>query len=119
MNLHDPYSPEQPSRSLIEAVCVRPRMYTIGGTLEEAGAFLQGFYSGMAAHNQNPAALKEAGRWSDFCTWAAERVEGATPGGWYQLFQALRRAYPEDVGAFVQLRTLYHEFRQECDEGIG
>jgi hypothetical protein len=98
----DVYSPEQPVREFAEAVFVRPNMYTIGGTLEEVGAFLEGFYSGMAAHSRDPVALGQARRWSDFCAWAAERIDGAELPGWFHVFRALRRAYPDDTAAFVR-----------------
>ena len=114
--MRDLFSSERPVSSLLEAVLVRPWMYTIGGTLEEVGAFLEGFYSGMAAHNRNPGAQAEAQRWFDFCIWAAAHIEGAAPGGWYHLFKALRQAYPEDAMAFARLAALYIAFREELTD---
>ena len=67
----------------------------------------------MAAHNRDPVALDKARRWSDFCAWAAERIDGAESPVWFHLFQALRRAYPDDTAAFARLAELYIGFRRE------
>jgi hypothetical protein len=111
----DLYSSENPVREFAEAVFVRPSMYTIGGTLEEVAAFLEGFYSGMIAHNRDRAAFNEAARWRDFCAWAAEQIGGAERPSWVHMFQALRRAYPDDTAGFLRLAELYIAFRRERD----
>jgi hypothetical protein len=33
--------------SFVEAICLRPKMYTLAGTLEEIFCFINGFYSGL------------------------------------------------------------------------
>lgn len=67
----------------------------------------------MIAHNRDPEASDKARRWSDFCAWAAKPLDGTESPVWFHLFQALRRAYPDDTAAFVRLAELYIEFRRE------
>lgn len=100
-------------RSFVEAVCLRPLMYTIGGTIEEIGAFLEGFYSGMASHNRDASATSEAQLWYDFCEWATKTLEATESGNWYILFKGLRRAHDNDSEALVKLASLYAAFRRQ------
>lgn len=111
--MHALYSAEQPLGSLAESVFVRPGMYTINGTLEEAGAFLEGFYSGMLAHNREAYAKTQAQRWFDFCAWATPQVDPAATGGWFYLFRALRRKHHQDTAAFFDVLLLYRAFIQQ------
>lgn len=94
----------------IDAVIVRPSMYTINGTLEEVGAFLQGFHTALGAHNTRHEAQAEASHWFDFCRWACQTVTGKQ-GEWYQLFKALRQKHPDYEYAFGQLALLHITFQ--------
>ena len=56
--------------SFVEAVCFRPRMYTLNGTFEEVLCFLHGFYTGMITHNTDQKANVFAKReWFNFLQW--------------------------------------------------
>ena len=59
VNARELYTDKYPVMTLVEGVCVRPMMYTPTGTLEEACAFFEGFYSGMASHNRSEEAQIE------------------------------------------------------------
>ena len=88
-------------------------MYVPNGTLFEAAAFIEGFYSGMAAHNMSKGAQAEVAKWSNFCQWANEKMNGEKMGGWYDLFYSLRQTYPNDSEAFAHLAKLCLEYHQE------
>ena len=54
-----------------EAVLLRPKIYTLGGTFEEVVAFLEGYVSGMAkADPYAPPVLQ----WASFQSWLSERL---------------------------------------------
>ncbi|MES2463767.1 MAG: hypothetical protein V4671_24625 [Armatimonadota bacterium] len=106
------YSGNDPIGSFVEAVCVRPVMYTMDGTWAEVGAFLEGFYSGMGGHSSTKAGREGVERWMDFCHWALLRLTGRGHSEPYQLFQTLREKYPEEAVAFVRLAELCIEYRQ-------
>ena len=108
--MHDLYSAEHPLSSLAESVFVRPGMFTMNGTWEEAGAFLEGFYSGMISHNREAYAQTEAQQWFDFCAWATPQVDGEATGGCRSLFRALRRKHAQDIAAFYEILLLYRAF---------
>ncbi|NJO82381.1 MAG: hypothetical protein HC828_05885 [Blastochloris sp.] len=110
---HSNESIDQRSANFVEAVLLRPRMYTLEGTLEEVGAFLEGFYTGMAAHNRSEAAQRESQYWFDFCAWAAKEVGVPEGGNWYTLFQNLKQHYAAQSDAFINLIALYSRFRKE------
>jgi hypothetical protein len=57
--------------SFPEAVFLRPSMYTMGGTFEEAIAFLEGYYSGVAKANPYAAPIAE---WASFRRWLSEKL---------------------------------------------
>lgn len=103
---------QKPVGSFLEAVLVRPLMYTINGTLEEVGAFLEGFYSGMAAHNKNKSAQEEAQFWFDFCEWASTKISDSEVNNWHSLFKGLRQQVGDESDAFRNLLIFYKEFRE-------
>lgn len=111
MNARDLYTQNETVSSLIEAVCVRPAMYTMDGTWEESIAFIQGFLSGMAAHNVSEGALKQVAQWNHFCQWACAKFD--TSGDWYALGRAIRLVHSEDNSAFAQLAALCLEYKHE------
>lgn len=117
MSAKDFYTPEQPVMSLVEAVCVRPSMYTLNGTWEEAAAFLYGFHSGMAAHNRSKGAMRQVGWWNNFCDWACEQV-GSEQGGWYVLCQALRHIHSDNAAAFAHLAALCIQYWQAREASL-
>lgn len=104
------YSSGRQARSLIEAVCLRPQMYTIGGTLEEVGAFLEGFYSGLTAHNRDKDAVEVAQEWFTFCKWANNHFNESSEETWYTLFVNLREKYSHDSDALNKLLLLFIEY---------
>ena len=116
MKAQDLYIAEQPVMSLVEGVCVRPGMYTLNGTLEEAAAFLEGFYSGMASHNLSEGAVQEVTWWSEFCKWACEQL-GNSQSGWYGVFRSLRSKYSDDSDAFGRLAELCLRYRRDRAAG--
>ena len=78
-------------------------MYTLGGTFEEASAWLQGFASGLNESTPNIAA-----EWYSFADWLKSRL--GYPSNWMWC-SALRRSYPDDAVAFEQLRLLFAEYK--------
>jgi hypothetical protein len=92
--------------NLAKAIFHRPKMYTINGTLEEVGAFLEGYYSGMA---KCQGALKEVEIWTGFLNWLSKRLS-VESNGYHQLFSALRQSYPDDEEVFSKLQVWYREY---------
>ena len=113
MKASDLYPADGPSVTFTESVFVRPAMYTINGTLEETGAFLQGFYNGLGK-NSHPNAIREAKTWFNFCRWACQQMDiGAERYGWHLLFSEIRRTSKDDSDGFVKLAELYIQFKKE------
>src|SRR5689334_18366510 len=55
---------------LVDSVFLRPAMYVVNGTLEEAFCFLEGFYCGMISHNPRTGVWEEAKhKWFGFLEW--------------------------------------------------
>ena len=111
-------APKQCLRQLAdftESVFYRPGMYTINGTLEEVGAFLEGYYSGAAKCFQSAGAQQEVNRWVEFCRWLGEKIGGVQAPSWHNVFKALRVLHPNDAEAFEKLRTWYPEFLESKD----
>lgn len=104
----DLYSEEEWSCSLIDAACVRPKMYTINGTLGEWAAFIQGYQSGMASHGRDGPHLQ----WYKFLDWALEQVTGSPNGQWRELAEALQQRYADDEQAFHEIAKLCIEYRR-------
>ena len=56
--------------SFVEAVCKRPKMYTLTGTIEEVITFLHGFYSGLCTHSVDQRTTQKADKeWFLFLEW--------------------------------------------------
>lgn len=98
--------------TLPERVCIRPGMYTLSGTLDEAVAFLNGYYSGAAKSSSHSLVWKEINYWNEFTMWACQKL-GAGHGGWYPVAAALRKQFPDDNEAFAGLARLLIEYRKE------
>jgi hypothetical protein len=93
-------------------------MYTIHGTLEEVGAFLQGFYSGMGAHTKSSPAQREAQHWFAFCTWAVDQLQAGEKGSWHRLFVLLRVQFGTDAEALDKVFDLYIKFYRQTQEEL-
>jgi hypothetical protein len=96
--------------TFIDAVFLRPKMYTLGGTLEEVGAFVEGFYRALKCHNPRDRAQEEAQHWFDFCAWACQRLD-IDLCDWRALFRLLRQRYGTDDVAIGGLEALYMQYR--------
>jgi hypothetical protein len=110
----------QPLHQLVdftESVLYRPKMYTINGTLEEVGAFLEGYYSGVAKCTHHSGAWQESSRWVEFCHWLGAKIGGVQAPSWYNVFKALRESYSNDAEAFEKLRAWYPEFLKSRGAG--
>jgi hypothetical protein len=59
------------SMTFTEAVLLRPRMYTLGGSYEEVVAFLEGYHSGMAKYDPYAVPVSE---WASFRDWLREQM---------------------------------------------
>ncbi len=112
MAIQDLYAPDEPLGSLPESMCARPKMYTTNGTLEEAGAFLDGFYSGMGSHNRSEGAQREVMAWAGFLRWASEQL-GIRWGDWCAICHHLRLTFVNDDDGFEKLATLLVHYRRE------
>ncbi len=95
--------------SFAEAVLLRPKMYTLGGTYEEAMAFLEGYFSGMAKENPYAAPVCE---WVSFQRWLAEQLAVPTSDA----LSKLKSTYPSSQDALSGMLEWLSRFRAECAE---
>jgi hypothetical protein len=85
---------------MVESVLIRPQMYTVGGSVLEVAAFLEGYYSGMA--KIAPYSHKVA-EWTDFV--AAIAVDGHS--GWASVFRHVDSTFNTADEAFDWLLSAY------------
>ncbi|WP_157463995.1 hypothetical protein [Deinococcus pimensis] len=93
----------------VQAVLLRPRMYTETGSYYEAVAFLKGYLSGIQGggrghHSDAP--------WFEFLAWLPERV-GISEG---RVLVRWRERHEDDTRAVGTLLALYEEFLNTRDE---
>jgi hypothetical protein len=93
---------ENEPRDLIESVLLRPQVYTIAGTFEEAVAFLVGYVSGLAkCRPRDPVVI----RWNNLELAAAERTGRSITDG----ISCVRTQFPSGDDALRELQRLYRE----------
>src|SRR5687768_1987574 len=100
--------------SFVEAVCFRPKMYTINGTFEEVVCFLHGFFTGMVAHNANQKVSAFTEReWFNFLQWHSiqEQYESSTNyTGFYHKALEVSRKNNQSPESYV--REIYRKYRE-------
>lgn len=87
-----------------ESVLRRPKMYTMGGTLEECIAFLRGHYGGIAKLRPSAPDVVE---WGYFREWLAKQL-GV---GQSDAFVTFRERYGSGDEAVGQLLAMAGRFR--------
>lgn len=92
--------------TFLEAVLINPAMYTMNGTFEEAIAFLEGYFSGIARSNPYVAPVVE---WSAFRIWLAEKLGTDLTVE----FQALRATCGNSDTALQKMLDYVVQFRSE------
>ena len=97
----------QVTMSIIEGTFTRPQMYTIGGTVFEVGAFLEGYISGLAHDPKHQYPIISI--WSDFNIYLSNQIEDGN-GGWYGAFSGVRRLFASEEESFDYLLDKYYEF---------
>lgn len=103
--------------SFVEAVCRRPRMYTLNGSLAEVICFLTGFYSGMVTHRRYAPALRRVEReWHGFITWVVARLKLRATHDWADVAAALHQRGLDDAAALNYLADLNSEYRAHLPE---
>ena len=70
--------------NFIEAVVLRPTMYTTKGSYEEVVAFLEGFYGGLGKADPVCRPVQE---WLDFKSWIAGRLNLSKTNVFFELVQ--------------------------------
>ena len=96
--------------SLVEGVFIRPKMYTIGGTVFEVAAFLEGYFS--CATRSDPK-LEYWVFWGDFNTWLLAEIDNELQGDWHLLYQKVSELYPQADEAFDYLLEKVIQFQKE------
>ncbi len=89
--------------SFPEAVFLRPRMYTHGGTFGEIIAFLDGYYSGMAKVDPDAPPVDE---WAGFREWLARKLDAP----WSEVLDRLIQVESGGDGSRAMLEHI-QEFR--------
>lgn len=89
-----------------EAVLLRPKMYTLGGTFEEAIAFLEGYYSGMAKANPCAAPVAE---WVSFQHWLSDKLN--VPSS--EIFARVREMHSDSLTSSRKMAEWLSKFQEE------
>jgi hypothetical protein len=82
--------------NFVRAVIHRPRMYTLDGTFEELIAFLEGYYSGVAAVDSTSPRVVA---WMSFCGWLTRSL-GANSFNVFARFKSHYEGSP-DLGVVL------------------
>ncbi len=93
--------------TLVRSVCLRPGMYTLGGSFEEVVCLLQGLFSGEAHLPSRTSAGAEL--WFELTDRLRRDLAVVTGGGWQAGFEALRRRCAGNQEALERLADLYDE----------
>ena len=92
--------------SFIEAVLLRPQMYTTSGTYAETIAFLEGYFSGLA--KGDPYAVPVA-EWTSFRSRLSQELQTSSD----EAFGKFRELYTDDETALVEARNRAGRLRAE------
>lgn len=92
----------------IKYVFIRPKMYTLGGTVTEVYSFLKGYTGGLSAHRPSVelARYPILGEWEDFRDWLGKKL--GTYGS--QAFDIFVLRYGDNDEAMKTLLNYYDEF---------
>ena len=99
--------------TLPEAVCLRPKMYTLGGTIEELSAFFEGYFSGLARADLSDARVR---RWNSFCEHLKSDLQVEDTR---QAFARLRLLHGSNEEAIADLYNRIARFRSENPVAYG
>ena len=91
--------------TLSQAVLRHPNMYTLHGTFDEALAFLEGYYSGMA--KGIPYAVPVI-QWAEFKQWLAAQLSVDLS----DMFAKFAELYEDSPTALARLNELLDQFLQ-------
>ncbi|MBK7706071.1 MAG: hypothetical protein IPN69_18695 [Acidobacteria bacterium] len=95
---------------IVEAVCRRPRMYTVNGTFEEVVCFLDGFGLGSDLATGQTHSI-----WTNFGKWLAN-TRGIANGP--IMMSEFRGWYENDERALAELIRFYQEYANNSDVGF-
>lgn len=98
--------------TFIEAVFLRPRMYTLGGSFAEVVSFCEGYASGPVPHMIGYA--EKADSWYPFCRWLIEQFLEGRGDGLRAYFRSIRDDCVDDRAAIDRLLMLYRRFLVEA-----
>jgi len=87
---------------IVDAVCTRPRLYTINGTFEEVVCFLDGFGLGSNLDNKQTHSI-----WTEFGLWLARVRKVAHQSITMSEF---RSWFDNDEAAILELARAYREY---------
>jgi hypothetical protein len=99
--------------TLVEGVFIRPQMYSIGGTVFEVAAFLEGYYSGAARDKYWTDTS-----WQDFNLWLLAEIGGELHNGWHWLYQKIIELYPQNDLALDFLLEKFLQFQKNKTLGM-
>lgn len=89
----------------VRDVLVRPKMYTIGGSVGEIYAFLTGYVSGLSAHRPTP--LEDiVGEWTYFNDWLHKKLQC----GRQDTFNAFVSKFGNGESSAKKLLEMYEEY---------
>jgi len=88
----------------ISYILVRPRMYTISGTLGEVVAFIKGYVGGLSKRDPDATIVIE---WVSFTEWLRHKLDV----GYGDLFDTFVQHYGNDALAVIRLHEYFDEYR--------
>ena len=96
---------DPPVDSIIEGALIRPAMYTIGGTVPEVAAFLEGYFSALAKHPETQSVPDD---WLAFTAFVGAETSHV---GWHEVYANIAARFDTDDEAFDWLLTMYLQFK--------
>ena len=87
---------------MVESALIRPSMYTVGGSVLEVAAFLEGYYSGLAKGSPKS---DHGSAWSDFVA----AIAGDGHPDWHTVFRDVNLRFNSCDEAFDWLLSVYLE----------
>lgn len=86
-------------------VLIRPKMYTMSGTLGEVVAFIKGYTGGLSKHQPDAPIVVE---WVDFTDWLRRRLSVDTE----DLFDVFVGRYGNNEAALKKLQEYFDEYKE-------
>jgi hypothetical protein len=90
---------------IVEAMCRRPRMYTLNGTFGEVLALLDGYAYGAKLGNKS----RSSSYFLPYARWLHVRMNLPKDA---HIWESFINSYPDESTAIIEFARLYREFEE-------